>query len=98
MKKSFVPISKQSKKAQKAYHSTQRSTWGILNPATRTMPNGRAYNRKKQKAHDRSGRESKEDSLSLLSLTFCFFRSYALPFGMVRVAGFKIPQVERCAE
>ena len=47
MKKSFVPISKQSKKAQKAYHSTQRSTWGILNPATRTMPNGKAYNRKK---------------------------------------------------
>ena len=54
MKKSFVPISKQSKKAQKAYHSTQRSTWGILNPATRTMPNGKAYNRKKQKANDRS--------------------------------------------
>ena len=50
MKKSFVPISKQSKKAQKAYHSTQRSTWGILNPATRTMPNGKAYYRKKQKA------------------------------------------------
>ena len=48
MKKSFVPISKQSKKAQKAYHSLQRSTWGILNPATRTMPNGKAYYRKKQ--------------------------------------------------
>ena len=56
MKKSFVPISKQSKKAQK------RSTWGILNPATRTMPNGKAYYRKKQKAHDRSGRESSFDS------------------------------------
>ena len=56
MKKSFVPISKQSKKAQKTYHSAQRSTWGILNPATRTMPNGKAYYRKKQKAHDRSGR------------------------------------------
>ena len=27
MKKSFVPISKQSKKAQKAYHSLQCSTW-----------------------------------------------------------------------
>lgn len=53
MKKSFVPISKQSKKAQKTYHSAQRSTWGILNPATRTMPNGKAYYRKKQKAHDR---------------------------------------------
>ena len=62
MKKSFVPISKQTKKAQKAYHSAQRSTWGILNPATRTMPNGRAYNRKKQKAHDRSGREFSFDS------------------------------------
>ena len=65
MKKSFVPISKQSKKAQKTYHSAQRSTWGVLNPATRTMPNGRAYNRKKQKANDRSGREPSFDSLSL---------------------------------
>ena len=62
MKKSFVPISKQSKKAQKTYHSAQRSTWGILNPAARTMPNGKAYYRKKQKAHDRSGRESSFDS------------------------------------
>ena len=35
MKKSFVPISKQSKKAQKTYHSAQRSTWGILNHAER---------------------------------------------------------------
>lgn len=56
MKKSFVPINKQSKKAQKTYHSAQRSTWGILNPATRTMPNGKAYYRKKQKAHDREPR------------------------------------------
>ena len=62
MKKSFVPISKQSKKAQKTYHSAQRSTWGILNPATRTMPNGKAYYRTTQKAHDRSGRESSFDS------------------------------------
>ena len=66
MKKSFVPISKQSKKAQKAYYSGQRSTWGILNPATRTMPNGKAYSRKKQKSKDRkTGRES-FDSLSVL--------------------------------
>ena len=45
-----------------------------------------------------SGGESKEDSLSLLSFAFCFFRLYALPFGMVRVAGFKMPQVERWPE
>ncbi len=65
MKKSFVPINKQSKKARKAYHSAQRSTWGILNPATRTMPNGKAYDRKKQKVNNRSGRESSFDSLPL---------------------------------
>ena len=68
MKKSFVPIDKQSKKAQKAYHSAQRSIWGILNPVTRTMPNGKAYNRKKQKANDRSGRESSFDSPPLPAL------------------------------
>ena len=65
MKKSFVPINKQSKKARKAYHSAQRSTWGILNPATRTMPNGKAYDRKKQKVNDRSDRESSFDALPL---------------------------------
>ena len=65
MKKSFVPINKQSKKARKAYHSAQRSTWGILNPATRTMPNGKAYDRKKPKVNDRSDRESSFDSLPL---------------------------------
>lgn len=65
MKKSFVPINKQSKKARKAYHSAQRSTWGILNPATRTMPNGKAYDRKKQKVNDRSDTESSFDSLPL---------------------------------
>ena len=45
-----------------------------------------------------SGGESKDDSLPLLSLTFCFFRLYALPFGIIRVAGFRMPQVERCKE
>ena len=39
----------------------------------------------------KSGGESKEDSLPLLSW-------YALPFGMVRVAGFRMPQVERRKE
>ena len=74
--KSFVPISKQSKKAQKAYYSGQRSTWGVLNPATRIMPNGKAYNRKKQKVNDRKpGRES-FDSLS--GFVSCFSILYQL--------------------
>ena len=42
--------------------------------------------------------ESKNDSLPLLAFAFCFFRLYALPFGMVLVAGFRMPQVERCKE
>ena len=45
-----------------------------------------------------SGGESKKDSLPLLSFAFRFFRLYALPFGMVRVAGFRMPQVERWVE
>ena len=34
----------------------------------------------------------------IFAVSFCFFRLYALPSGMVRVAGVRVPQVERCAE
>ena len=44
--KTYISIDKRSKKAQKEYYSSQRNSWGNLNPATRTMPNGKAYNRK----------------------------------------------------
>ena len=49
----FVPIGKQSKKKQKAYNAGQRKTWGEFNPVTRTVPSGKAYNRKKLKDSDR---------------------------------------------
>lgn len=49
----FIPINKKSKKAQKAYYAKKRNTWGELNPMTRTMPNGKGYNRKKLKQEDR---------------------------------------------
>ena len=45
----YVSLDKRSKKAQKEYHSKQRRTWGDLNPVTRSVPNGKAYNRKKEK-------------------------------------------------
>ena len=48
----YVPLSKKSKKEQKKFHDMQRSTWG-LNPVTRTVPNGKAYNRKKLRQQDR---------------------------------------------
>jgi len=46
--KPFIPLAKQSKQKQKAYHTSNRTTWGILNPATRTPPNPKAYKRTKK--------------------------------------------------
>ena len=51
----YVSLDKRSKKAQREYHAKQRRTWGELNPVTRSVPNGKAYNRKKEK--QRTGRE-----------------------------------------
>lgn len=49
----FVPIGKQSKKKQKEFNTKQRKTWGAFSPVTRTVPSGKAYNRKKLKDSDR---------------------------------------------
>ena len=49
----FMPIGKQSKKKQKEWGAKQRKTWGDFKPVTRTVPNGKAYNRKKLKEDDR---------------------------------------------
>jgi hypothetical protein len=49
MSRPTVPLAKQSKRRQKEYHAKQRRDWGPLNPATRTIPNAKAYNRKKSK-------------------------------------------------
>lgn len=54
--KNYVPINKQSKKAQKAYYDAQRVTWDGLNPATRTIANGKGYDRNKMKREDRKSR------------------------------------------
>ncbi len=43
----FIPLEKRSKKAQKEYHARERRTWGSMSPVTRTVTNGKAYNRKK---------------------------------------------------
>ena len=49
-------------KARKEYYAKKRNTWGELNPMTRTMPNGKGYNRKKMKQEDRrNGRLSHGD-------------------------------------
>lgn len=40
----FVPIEKQSKKAQREFHNAQRNLWG-LNPVTRKVPNRKAFSK-----------------------------------------------------
>ncbi len=47
--KKYVSLDKRSKKAQKAYYSERRVTWGELNPVTKSVPSGKNYNRKKDK-------------------------------------------------
>ena len=44
-----VPLHKQSKKAQRAYYGCQRGSWGGICPVTRTVPNGKAYDRRREK-------------------------------------------------
>ena len=54
--KQMVPLKKQSKRAQKEYHARQRGSWNGVNPVTRVVPNGKAYDRNKEK--QRGYRES----------------------------------------
>lgn len=49
MRHSFVPLRKQSKKVQRAYHAGQRGSWNGLFPVTRTVPSGRVYDRNRMK-------------------------------------------------
>lgn len=68
--KKYVALDKRSKKAQKEFHDQQRRTWGELSPVTRTVPNGKAYNRKKMKQEDRRGRGAYNDGYSNSASSF----------------------------
>lgn len=52
----FIPLSKQSKAAQKKFYKAQRGSWHGLPPVTRSVPSGKGYNRAKAKQAARSGR------------------------------------------
>lgn len=56
--KQIVPLKKQSKRTQKAYHDKQRGSWYGLNPVTRTVPNGKGYNRSSAKRDIREAKTS----------------------------------------
>ena len=44
-----VPLNKQSKRAQRAYHTARRGGWHGLSPVTRVRPSGKAYDRSRAK-------------------------------------------------
>ena len=72
----FIPINKKTKKEQKEYHARQRRTWS-MDPVTRTVPNGKGYNRNKQKQEDRrSGRLSQNYRDDCRSFLFYFVTYY----------------------
>lgn len=48
--KKIISKEKMSKKARKELNAQARSTWGVTNPVTRIVPNGKGYNRAKEKA------------------------------------------------
>ena len=54
--KQMIPLKKQSKKAQKEQHAKQRGSWYGICPITRTVPNGKAYDRNRVKREDRDER------------------------------------------
>ena len=69
-KPKFIPLNKQSKRKQREYHANQRQGWGSINPATKSVENGKAYNRKKSK----QWRNEHEPTC----LDFLFYFAYAV--------------------
>lgn len=62
-------MNEECKREQKEYYSSMRCGWNGLNPATRTMPNGKAYRRNKAKQEEkRLSREFREGGLLSLFL------------------------------
>lgn len=47
--KRVVPLEKQSKRAQKAWHKKQRGSWDAFCPVTRIIPNKKRYDRNRLK-------------------------------------------------
>lgn len=77
--KQYVSIDKRSKKSQKEYYSAMRQTWGLLNPATRTAPNGKAYDRNKEKQARRRTDRKFSDEFDVGSFILSIVRRQITP-------------------
>lgn len=76
--KQYVALDKRSKKAQREYYSKQRSTWGDVNPVTRSMPNGKAYDRRKDKQEIRKIARAEAGIGYKIFFYFCFLNMILL--------------------
>jgi hypothetical protein len=71
----YVPIGKRSKAAQKEFYASQRCTWNGLNPVTRTVKNGKAYDRNRQKeVFRRNSRDYQDGSPAVFCCPTCYLQ------------------------
>lgn len=49
----FIPLARQSKKAQRKHYAAQRGSWYGLNPVPRTVPDRKKYSRSTAKRDTR---------------------------------------------
>ena len=66
----YIPLNKKSKKEQKKFYDMQRQTWNGLNPVTRTVPNGKRYDRNRMKDIDRKTAGNSETNLPAVFIYF----------------------------
>lgn len=50
----YIPLAKQSKRAQKAHHNKQRGSWNGVFPVTRIVPSKKVYDRHRAKKAENS--------------------------------------------
>ena len=49
----YIPLEKQSKRAQRAFYAQKRGSWYGVVPVTRTEPSGKKYDRNRRKQKER---------------------------------------------
>ncbi len=56
----MIPLEKQNKRKRKEFYKKQRGSWHGVCPVTRTIPNRKAYDRKRTKHQNRGDRDAQE--------------------------------------
>ena len=65
--KSYIPLEKRSKKAQKEYYSSLRRTWGITDPVTKSVRSRKKYRRTDEKRRTAREMDSSSGSSFMVS-------------------------------